>query len=294
MVYGASTMGIRAMTSSSGPGISLKAEGISYLASCKLPALIVNVSRGAGSGLDSAGTVRLSAGYQGSRPWRLQSNGLCSYSLQEAVDLTYEAFEYAERDRNPVFLLMDGCLGAIMELVELPEMKEPTDENTKKWNLSKKEGEKRPPRALTPIYPEVILEMENKLRGELYKKWEKEDVKVEEFMTEDAEYIVVAYGIAARVAKEAVLTLREQGCKIGMIRPITLYPFPKQSFHKLDYDKVKAIIDIELTIPAQMRDDIALEVMNRAPIFEYGRSGGNLLDDDGVYDAIMKVIKEVG
>lgn len=181
-----------------------------------------------------------------------------------------------------------------MELVELPEMKEPTDENTKKWNLSKKEGEKRPPRALTPIYPEVILEMENKLRGELYKKWEKEDVKVEEFMTEDAEYIVVAYGIAARVAKEAVLTLREQGCKIGMIRPITLYPFPKQSFHKLDYDKVKAIIDIELTIPAQMRDDIALEVMNRAPIFEYGRSGGNLLDDDGVYDAIMKVIKEVG
>jgi len=295
MVYGAATMGVRAMTSSSGPGISLKAEGISYLASCKLPALIVNVSRG-GPGLGSiqpAQSDYLQAtkalGHGGFRVMVF-----APYTLQEAVDLTYQAFDYAERDRNPVFLLMDGCLGAIMELVELPEMKEPSDENTKKWSLRKRPDEKRPARALTPIYPEIILEMENKTRGELYKKWEREDVKVEEFMIDDAEYVVVAYGIAARVAKEAVITLREQGYKIGMIRPITLYPFPKQSFHKLNYDKVKAIIDIELTIPAQMRDDIALEVMGRAPIFEYGRSGGNLLDDDGTYDAIMKVIKEVG
>ena len=124
----------------------------------------------------------------------------------------------------------------------------------------------------------------------MYKQWEEEDVKVEEFMTEDAEYIIVAYGIASRVSKEAVLTLRERGIKIGLIRPITLYPFPKKSIKNLDYSRVKAIIDIEMTIPAQMREDIELQVMERCPVYEYGRSGGCLLDDDGVLEAIEEIL----
>jgi 2-oxoglutarate ferredoxin oxidoreductase subunit alpha len=290
MVYGAASTGIRAMTSSSSPGISLKTEGISYLSGAKLPALIVNVSRG-GPGLGSiqpAQSDYLQAtkalGHGGFRVMVFAPN-----TLQEAVDLTYEAFEYAERDRNPVLLLMDGCLGSIMEMVELPPMRELSDKNTQSWKVGYN-GQKRSARMITSIYPEAGLEANNKSRAELFKSWEENDVKVEEYLLDDAEYVVVAYGIAARVAKQAIMQLRGQGHKIGLIRPITLLPFPKQSFQKLNYDKVKAFIDIEMTIPAQMHDDISLEVRGRAPIYTYGRSGGILLDDDGVTDAIKKII----
>ena len=117
-----------------------------------------------------------------------------------------------------------------------------------------------------------------------------DDVKVEEFMVDDAEYVIVAYGIASRVSKEAVLTLRNEGVKIGLIRPITLFPFPKANIRNLDYSRVKGIIDIEMTIPAQMREDIELQVMGRCPVYEYGRSGGVLLDDEGVLEAIREII----
>ncbi|MDD6021834.1 MAG: 3-methyl-2-oxobutanoate dehydrogenase subunit VorB [Acutalibacteraceae bacterium] len=293
MVYGAASTGTRAMTSSSGPGISLKAEGISYLAAAQLPALIVNISRG-GPGLGSiqpAQSDYLQAtkalGHGG-----FHAMVFAPATLQEAVDLTYNAFEYAERDRGPVMILMDGCLGAIMEEVELPPMKEVTKEGTSSWNLSREGCPNRPPRCVTPILPELALENLNRMKGNLYKKWQEEDVKVEHFMLDDAEFVVVAYGIAARVAKEAVIELRAKGVKIGMIRPITIYPFPRKSLSELDYNKVKAIIDIEMTIPAQMRDDIELPVQGRCPVYEYGRSGGVLLDDDGVYQAIEKIVKE--
>ena len=291
MVYGAAAGGCRAMTSSSGPGISLKSEGISYLAGTKLPAVIVNISRG-GPGLGSIQPAQ-SDYYQATKA--LGHGGFkvmvfAPSTLQEAVDLTYNAWEYAERDRNPVMILMDGCLGAIMELVELPEMKSADREGTKKWSLERHADEKRIDRMLTPYFPEAMLEYENTTRGKLYEKWAENDVMVEEFMLEDAEWVVVSYGISARVSKEAILRLREEGFKVGMIRPITLNPFPKKSLQNLDYSKVKGIIDIELTIPAQMKDDIALEVMDRAPIYTYGRSGGVLLDDESTYTAIKKIV----
>lgn len=291
MVYGAAATGKRALTSSSGPGISLKAEGISYLASAQLPAVIVNISRG-GPGLGSiqpAQSDYLQAtkalGHGGFR-----AMVFAPATLQEAVDLTYNAWDYAERYRNPVMILMDGCLGAIMEEVELPEMKELSTDATKEWSLDKVDGRKEP-HIITPILPEPLLEKLNAGKGMQYKMWEKLDTKVEEFMLEDAEYVVVAYGIAARVAKEAVLRLREEGYKVGMVRPITLYPFPKASLNNLDYTKVKGVIDIEMTIPAQMREDIELQVKDRCPVYEYGRSGGMLLDDEGVYEAIAKIVK---
>lgn len=292
MVYGASATGKRAMTSSSGPGISLKAEGISYLASAQLPAVIVNISRG-GPGLGSiqpAQSDYLQAtkalGHGGFR-----AMVFAPATLQEAVDLTYNAWEYAERDRNPVLILMDGCLGAIMEEVELPEMKEVSYKNTEDWCLARTNG-RTDSHMITPILPEPALEMLNKFKGMAYKGWEFTDTKVEEYLVEDAEYVVVAYGIAARVAKEAINTLREEGYKVGMIRPITLFPFPKASINNLDYSKVKGIIDIEMTIPAQMREDIELQVKGRCPVHEYGRSGGMLLDDEGVYEAISNIVKE--
>ncbi len=291
MVYGAAATGKRALTSSSGPGISLKAEGISYLASAQLPAVIVNISRG-GPGLGSiqpAQSDYLQAtkalGHGGFR-----AMVFAPATLQEAVDLTYNAWDYAERYRNPVMILMDGCLGAIMEEVELPEMKETTFENTEEWCLARVGG-RTDSHMITPILPEPALELLNKGKAMQYKMWEMLDTKVEEFMLEDAEYVVVAYGIAARVAKEAILNLREEGYKVGMVRPITLYPFPKASLDNLDYSKVKGVIDIEMTIPAQMREDIELQVKGRCPVHEYGRSGGMLLDDEGVYDAIAEIVK---
>jgi 2-oxoglutarate ferredoxin oxidoreductase subunit alpha len=291
MVYGAASVGTRAMTSSSSPGIALKSEGISYLAGANLPAVIVNVSRG-GPGLGSiqpAQSDYLQAtkamGHGGFR-----MIVFAPYSLQEAVDLTYNAFDYAERDRHPVLILIDGALGSIKELVELPPMKELPAEQ-EKWHLGNPTKEARVARMLTSIYPEAGLETLNRSKGEMAKGWEENDVMVEEYLLDDAEYVIVAYGMSARVAKEAIVGLREKGVKIGMIRPITVYPFPKESFRKLDYDRVKAFIDIEMAVPAQMRDDIALEVKDRAPIYEYGRSGGLLLDDDGVLEAIEKVLE---
>lgn len=291
MVYGAAAGGCRSMTSSSGPGISLKSEGISYLAGTKLPAVIVNISRG-GPGLGSIQPAQ-SDYFQATKA--LGHGGFkvmvfAPSTLQEAVDLTYNAWDYAERDRNPVMILMDGCLGAIMELVELPEMKEADRAGTKRWSLERKPDEKRIDRLLTPYFPEAMLEYENTTRGKLYEKWAENDVMVEEFMLEDAEWVVVSYGISARVSKEAILRLREEGVKIGMIRPITLNPFPKKSLQNLDYSKVKGIIDIELAIPAQMKDDIALEVKDRAPIYTYGHAGGVLLDDESTYLAIKKIV----
>ncbi len=291
MVYGAAATGKRALTSSSGPGISLKAEGISYLASAQLPAVIVNISRG-GPGLGSiqpAQSDYLQAtkalGHGGFR-----AMVFAPATLQEAVDLTYNAWDYAERYRNPVMILMDGCLGAIMEEVELPEMKNSNPEDIEDWCLDRI-GDRTDSHMITPILPEPALELLNKGKAMQYKMWEMLDTKVEEFMLDDAEYVVVAYGIAARVAKEAILRLREEGYKVGMVRPITLYPFPKASLNNLDYTKVKGVIDIEMTIPAQMREDIELQVKDRCPVHEYGRSGGMLLDDEGVYEAIAEIVK---
>ncbi len=291
MVYGAAASGCRAMTSSSGPGISLKAEGISYLAGTQLPAVIVNISRG-GPGLGSI---------QPAQQDYLQATKALGHggfhvmvfapaTLQEAVDVTYNAWEYAERDRNPVMILMDGCLGSIMEQVEFPEMKPADRKGTHAWDLHRVEGEKRSARLLLPYFPEALLEVKNKSHKAMIERWQKNDVQVEEFLLEDAEYVAVAYGISARVAKEAILRLREEGHKVGMIRPITLFPFPKESFQKLNYEQVKGVIDIELAIPAQMHDDIALEVLGRAPIYDYCRSGGMLFDDDGIYNAVKKII----
>ena len=290
MVYGAAASGCRAMTSSSGPGISLKSEGISYLAGTKLPAVIVNISRG-GPGLGSIQPAQMdylqatkAMGHGGFRVMVF-----APATLQEAVDLTYRAWDYAERDHNPVLILMDGCLGAIMELVELPEMKAPTRAATADWNVASGEAP-RPFRMLTPYFFEAQLEKQNAARAALYESWQKNDVQVEEFLLDDAEYVVVAYGISARVAKEAILTLRNEGHKIGMIRPVTLYPFPKKSLQSLDYSRVKGIIDVELCIPALMKDDIALEVMGRAPIYTHGHSGGILLNDEETLVALRQIM----
>ena len=292
MVYGAASTGFRAMTSSSGPGISLKTEGISYLSAARLPALIVDVSRG-GPGLGSiqpAQSDYLQAtkalGHGGHRLMVFAPN-----SVQEIVNLTYNAFDYAERDRNPVMILIDGVLGAMMDSVELPEMKEPNPKSQSSWSMGRWEGDKRKAHIISPIY-EAGLEGLNRAFGERTESWKKNDVKVEELYLDDAEYVVTAYGISSRVCRQVVENLRRKDIKIGMIRPITLFPFPEKSFASLDKDKVKAIIDVEMAIPGQMSEDVRASVRD-IPVYEYGHSGGVLLDDVDVKSGIMNIINGI-
>ena len=290
MVYGAASTGYRAMTSSSGPGISLKTEGISYLSAAQLPALIVDVSRG-GPGLGSIQPAQ-SDYFQATKALGHGGHRLMVFapdSVQEIVDLTYNAFDYAERDRNPVFILIDGVLGAMMENVTLPEMKEVHPENQASWAMGRWNGEKRKAHLISPIY-EAGLEGLNQTFAKRTESWKENDVMVEELYLDDAEFVITAYGIAARVAKACVKSLRKKGIKVGLIRPITLFPFPEKSFEKLDYSKVKGIIDIEMTIPGQMKEDVEACVKGRAPVYFYGHSGGVLLDDFETKAAVREII----
>ena len=293
MVYGAASTGTRAMTSSSGPGISLKTEGISYLSAARLPALIVDVSRG-GPGLGSiqpAQSDYLQAtkalGHGGHRLIVFAPN-----SVQEIVDLTYNAFDYAERDRNPVMILIDGVLGAMMESVELPEMKEPDPQSQSSWSLGRWDGDRRKAHIISPIY-EAGLEGLNRSFGERTERWKENDVKVEELYLDDAEYVITSYGVSSRVCRQVVENLRKKGYNIGMIRPITLFPFPEKSFKKLDEDKVKAVISVEMAIPGQMAEDVRASIKGNIPVYEYGHSGGILLDDFDVKNAISKIIDSI-
>lgn len=292
MVYGAAASGVRAMTASSGLGMSLKSEGMSYLSGARLPAVVVNVVRG-GPGLASIQPAQQdylqatkASGHGGFRTLVFAPS-----TVQEAVDIVYKAWDYAERDRNPVLILMDGSLGVIMEEVELPPMKE-LPEKRPEWAVGNytQYAERSTPKKVTSLFPETIVEKMNILAAERTKRWEAEDVQAEEYLVEDAEYVLVAYGMPARVCRYVVNALRSEGIKAGLIRVITLFPFPKPSFDNLDYSRVKAIIDVEEAIPAQMYDDIQLQVMKRVPILTYGRSGGVTINNEDTLDAIREMI----
>ena len=233
MVYGAAAAGCRAMTSSSSPGISLKQEGISYIAASDVPCVIVNIVR-AGPGLGGIQPA------QGDYFQAVKGGGHGDYklivyapsTLQEACDLVYKAFDKADEYRMPVMMIGDGMIGQMMEPVELPEMRELSDLPEKPWCLRGYDGtgERRIINSLR-IQPD---ELEPYL-DEMYRKYaaiEEKEVEVEEYCCEDAEIILTAYGTVARICKSAIELLRAQGVKVGLIRPITLFPFPKKSFEQ--------------------------------------------------------------
>lgn len=171
-------------------------------------------------------------------------------------------------------------------------MAEPDPRSQSSWTMGRWDGEKRAAHLISPIY-EAGLEGLNKAFAKRISKWKKEDVQVEELYLDDAEYVITAYGIAARICHQVVEDLREEGIKIGMIRPITVFPFPDESFEKLDYSRVKALIDVEMTIPAQMAEDVERAVKGRAPIYEHGHSGGVLLDEYDIRTAVMEIIRGI-
>ena len=287
MVYGVAGTGKRVMTSSSSPGVSLKQEGISYIAGADLPALIVNVQRG-GPGL--GGIQPSQSDYfqatkgGGHGDYRLIV--LTPASVQEMADLTSHAFDLADKYRMPVMLLADGTMGQMMEPVILPEEKA-IDEAEKPWAVT---GTKcaRPHNIINSLYlvPDE-LEKTNFERYEKYKIVEENEVMCESFMMDDAEYCVVAYGIAARVARNAVVEARQAGIKVGLIRPITVWPFPTKILREAA-DKVKAFISVELSM-GQMIEDVRLATECKKPVYLCNRAGGMIPTPEQVLDAIKNL-----
>ena len=289
MVYGVAGAGFRVMTSSSSPGISLKQEGISYIAGADLPALIVNVQRG-GPGL--GGIQPSQSDYfqatkgGGHGDYRLIV--LAPASVQEMADLTIKAFDLSDKYRVPAMLLADGTMGQMMEPVALPDV-EPVQVE-KPWAVRGTKMERKH-NIINSLYlkPDV-LEKVNFERYERYKTIEENEVMYEEYMMDDAEYCVVAFGIAARVAKNAVVAARKEGIKVGLIRPITLWPFPTEVLDKAA-DKVKGFISVELSM-GQMIEDVKLATKCRRPVTLCNRSGGMIPSPEQVLESIKNLAKE--
>ncbi len=271
MVYGASVAGARAMTSSSSPGISLKQEGISYLAACELPAVIVNMSRG-GPGLGSIGAAQ-SDYFQATRGGGhgdYRTIVLAPSSVQELADLTYKAFELSDKYLVPVLILGDGMLGQMMEPVEFKH-EAPAEPPVREGALRGAKG--RPSRFIhTFTSNPATLEEINWSLFRRYQLIKKEETAYETFLVDDAELIVVAFGIAARIAKGAIKTVRSRGLKVGLLRPITLWPFPTDAVKELA-QKTKHFMVFELNM-GQMIEDVQLALEGAADMTFYGRCGG--------------------
>ena len=289
MVYGVSSTGYRVMTSSSSPGIALKSEGLSYLAGSDLPALVVNVQRG-GPGL---------GGIQPSQSDYFQATKagghgdfrmivLAPASVQEMAELTVKGFELADTYRMTAMILADGTMGQMMEPVALDDLVvKPAPE--KPWATTGTKMQ-RPHNIVNSLslVPEE-LEQLNFARYERYRYIEENEVLYEEYMMDDAEICIAAFGIAARVSKNAINEARKQGIKVGMIRPITLWPFPKEVFRRAA-DKVNSFISVELSM-GQMIEDVRLATECKKPVTLCNRAGGMIPSPDQVLEAIKKAAK---
>ena len=288
MVYGAAVAGMRAMTSSSSPGISLKQETISYMAGAELPAVIVDVQRG-GPGLGNI------SGSQGDYFQAVKGGGhgdyrllvYAPYNLQEMWDLTMLAFDKADEYRNPAMILSDGVLGQIMEPFYPTPYTKP-DLPRKDWVLDGcKDREPRVVRSLCMADGE--LEERNYKLQRKYRRMKEKDVKCESYFTDDAEIIAVAFGIAARITLSSVKSLRREGFKIGLFRPITLFPFPEKELY-LFAGRNRRFITIEMNT-GQMVEDVRLAVNGKSEVLFYGKPGGSILTPEEVQENIKQLLK---
>ena len=296
MVYGAASTGKKVMTSSSSPGISLKLEGISYLAGAELPSVIVNVVRG-GPGL---GTIQPSqADYfqsvKGGGHGDYKLYVLAPASVQEMADFVEDAFDIAFKYRAPVLILSDGLIGQMMEKVNLKDQKERiTDaELIKKHGSWATTGKKDRERNIITSLDLQSEKMEARIRKLMkkYEQMEQEDMRYEKIQCDDADYLIVAYGSSARISQKAVELAREKGIKAGLLRPITLFPYPKQPLFELA-DQVKGILSVELNA-GQMIEDVKLSVEHKVPVEHFGRTGGIIHTPEEILEALeQKIIKD--
>lgn len=279
MVFGASAAGARVMTSTSSPGMSLKQEGLSYLAGTELPCVVVNISRG-GPGLGNI------SGAQGDYFQATRGGGNGDYrhivltpaSVKEMADLTVLAFDLADEYRITVIILGDGYLGQISEALTLPE---PTGKTFEKpWALTGAKGRKPNKIASLKLVPDHALEELNLSLKEKYRKVSEKECLSESYMTEDAEYLLVAYGTSSRICRVAVNELREEGIKVGLFRLITAWPFPVAALRTASA-KAKKILTVEMSL-GQMIEDVKLSIKNPEKVDFYGRSGGMLPETDEI------------
>ena len=271
MVIGAAAAGKRVMTSSSSPGVALKSEGLSYLAGCDLPALIVNVQRGGpGLGGIQPGQADYFHATRGAGHGDFHMIVTAPATVQEMIDLFGKSFDLADKYRMPAMILSDGTIGQMMEPVTLTENTSAPVE--KPWAVTGYDGS-RPRNVVNSLFiqPEDLEKLVVE-RYERYAKIEAEEQLAEEYMTEDADIILVAYGVAARVCRNAIKAARAKGLKVGLIRPITLWPFPKKVLSAAA-DKAKAFISVELSM-GQMIEDIELATRCRRPVLLCNRTGG--------------------
>lgn len=293
MVYGCAGAGARCMTSSSSPGISLKQEGISYIVGAELPCVIVNMVRG-GPGLGSIQPAQ-SDYYQSTRggghgDYRMLV--LAPSSVQEAVELTQTAFDLADKYRNPVLVMGDGLIGQMMEPVEMPEYHLPADLPAKTWaatGWSPASGRERAIINSLYIDPAVLEKHVNKLFAK-YAVMEQQECRWQEEMTDDADYVMVAYGTTARIARSAMRRLRDKGVKVGLIRPITLWPFPNAPIQKAAAH-AKAFLTVEMSM-GQMVDDVRLAVNGAKPVEFFGRTGGIVPTVREIMEQVERMAKE--
>jgi 2-oxoglutarate ferredoxin oxidoreductase subunit alpha len=284
MVIGAAIAGARAMTSSSSPGISLKQEGMSYLAGQELPAVVVNTMRG-GPGLGNIAPAQgdYFQATRGGGHGDYRNIVLAPASVQELADLTRQAFDYADKYRTPVMILGDGMMGQMMEPVAFPEFLDLKDLPPKPWILDGAKG--RPSRIIRSLLLDTTVEEDHNWKlARKYEMIEREMPKAERYLTDDANMVVIAYGTAARIAKGAIKRVREMGLKVGLFRPITLWPFPKKVL--VDMSRlIRDLLVFEMST-GQMVEDVKLSLEGRANVHFYGRPGGIISTPDEVAKVI--------
>lgn len=292
MIYGAAGAGKRAMTTSSSPGISLMQEGLSYIASAELPCVLANINRG-GPGL---GTIQPAQGdyfqsTKGGGHGDYHLIVLAPSSVQEMADHVRLGFELADKYRNPVMILSDGAVGQMMEKVELPE--QITDLKVDKPWATVGKSKNRERNIITSLHIDSHeMEVINLRLQEKYKTIKKNEVRYQSFSIDDAEYLIVAYGLAARISQKVVELLREKGIKVGLIRPITLFPFPTGIISQLGA-KVKGILDVEMNA-GQMIEDVRLSVEGKTRVEFYGRMGGVIPTPEEILEYFEKIFLKGG
>ena len=289
MVYGAAAAGARVLTSSSSPGISLKQEGISYIAGAELPAVVVNIVR-AGPGL---GGIQPAQGdyfqaTKGGGHGDYRNIVIAPASVQELYELTVEAFNLADKYRMLVMILGDGTLGQMMEPVAFRE-KEPIADIEKPWACTGR-GDRKDHNTVTSIYIDPdVLEMKNRELQDKYAVVSANEVRYEAIGLEDAEIVITAFSTCSRISKNVIRQAAEMGIKVGMIRPITLWPFPSEIINQTaNKPGVKAFLDVELNA-GQMVEDVRLAVNGAKPVYFHGRMGGNLPTQKEILDKIVAI-----
>lgn len=291
MVYGAASTGARVMTSSSGPGMSLKQEGISYIAGAEIPAVVVDIVR-CGPGL--GGILPAQSDYfqavKGGGHGDFKNFVIAPASVQEMYEMTVEAFNIAEKYKICVLIMADGVLGQMMESVEFRE-KEPINPTDLSWAVRGTEM-KRSKNVVSSIFIEAEeLEGHIKKLQAKYRQIENSEVRFETYECEDADIIIAAYGTSARIANNVVKTARADGLKVGVFRPITLWPFPEKVIGEYAL-KTKAFLTVEMS-EGQMVEDVRLAVNGKVPVHFYGRNGGIIPKQAEIYDKIKSILKEM-